>query len=309
VSLIRAVIRLCAVQAVIDANTMAQARVYDSNNKPLLDILDVGEKAGEIGPPLPFVSIYTDSDNLLANTLEHGIYSASHATQIMFELGVASALRTEKGDKILYFPHTDDAMELSIDFLQTQVLAAVVGDPRNEWAELIRDITIKPTNLTSMRSGRMQQGSHWAARQVTYTIDTISDVAPGMAIHPQHVIKRFIALAKDREAPGTVDAAMLIETMIDNQNYASWEQVQMALGITRRGLRGIGIAPLTDVGVGSTPFATEVGESVVVPETREAPMLTEVFGQGQPPLAEEVYPEGDPEIDVKPHVDTDPNAP
>jgi hypothetical protein len=304
--IIRTVLRLCAVQALMDL-TLAQQRVYDSTNKPLLDVLMLDNKS------YPFISVYTDNDNLVRNTIEHGIYSATHETQLVLEIGMASAVLAQGKTKTIQVPHTDDAMEMTLDFMQAQALASIIGDPRSEWAEIIRDMKINILALASQRSGRADKGGNWAARQVVITLDTISDPVPGAVLDDEHPVKRFIALAKSLAPEGTLAGAMLLETYMSMYPFgdvqASWEKVQSMLGLTRRGLRGIGLAPLTATPEGASPWATEVGLPIVGPDN-EPPLTSRIFGQNtsyQPDTTPEG--EGEPELDVVPYDPNGPNAP
>jgi hypothetical protein len=284
--------------------TLAQRRVYDSTNKPLLDVLMLDNKS------YPFISVYTDNDNLVRGTIEHGIYSATHETQLVLEMGMASAVSVQGKYKTIQIPHTDDAMEMTLDFMQAQSMAAVLGDPRSEWGEIIRDLKINVVMVSSQRSGRVDKGGNWAARRVIITLDTIGDPRPGGEINAP--IQRFIALAKAQAPEGTLAGAMLLETYLTmypfGDQQASWERAQSALGLTRRGLRGIGIAPLTEVPEGATPYATEDGLPIVGPDN-EPPMVSKIFGQDGTKVEGDIPVDGDPEVEVSPYDPFGPNAP
>lgn len=300
--IVRTVLRLCAVQALMEM-TLAQKRVYDSTNKPLLDVLLLNAKS------VPFISVYTDNDNLMRNTLEHGIYSASHETQIVLEMGMASAVLVQGKYKTIQVPHTDDAMEMTLDFLQAQAVAAIIGDPRSEWAEIIRRSIAAVTGMTSQRSGRSDKGANWAARRVVLTVDTIAEPRPGGEL--SWAIQRFIALAKEKAPEGTLSGALLLETYLSmypfGDQQASWERIQSALGLSQRGLQATGLAPLTETPVGATPFATDDGLLIVGPDN-EPPLVSKMFGQDSTNKPDD-DPEGDPEVEIEPYDPNGPNAP
>ena len=44
---------------------------------------------------------------------------------------MASAVYVQGKYKSIQVPHTDDAMEMTLDFMQAQAMAAVIGDPRS----------------------------------------------------------------------------------------------------------------------------------------------------------------------------------
>lgn len=300
--IVRTVLRLCAVQALMEM-TLAQRRVYDSTNKPLLDVLMLNAKS------VPFISVYTDNDNLMRGTIEHGIYSASHETQIVLEMGMASAVLVEGKFKTIQVPHTDDAMEMTLDFLQAQALAAIIGDPRSEWAEIIRANINGVVGMTSQRSGRSDKGANWAARRVILTVDTIAEPRPGM--EPSAAIKKFISLAKEQAPEGTLSGALLLETYLTmypfGDQQASWEKIQSALGLTRRGLRATGLAPLTEVPEGATPFATQEGLPIVGPDN-EPPLVSRIIGQDGTNETN-TDPSDDPEVEIDPYDPNGPNQP
>jgi hypothetical protein len=262
-SIVRAVIRQCAVAALRES-TWAEGRVYDSDNRPLVEALAVG------GEPKPYIVVFTDTDNYPDAT--DGIYSATHNLNLVLEMGCAAAVQVEGEDNVqLQFVYTDEAMELLMDMLSRQALAAIIGDARNEWGELCRDMIVKIIRVNSPRGGRTEKGTRYAARSVTLTVDTIADPPAGYVIDEHHPVRRFITLANQRNIKGVRDAAMIIESMLTHTEYPSWQQAQEWLGLTRRGIRGIGLAPLTDQEPGATPWATEIGNAITTEVTQEAP--------------------------------------
>jgi hypothetical protein len=269
-SIIRAALRQCAIQAVKD-KTWAQNRVYDSDNKPLLEMLEVAKNPNE--EALPFIVIYTDADNHDNNTMEHGVYASDRSLVLTFEIGMASAIMVGE-EKRLHLPHTDPAMELGIDMLQAQVMAAVFGDRRCVWAELVRTFLAgkKIRRINSQRGGTTRKSAHWAARQVMVMCDVLADPVPGATpLPPTHALSRFIATCEDLKPANTLAAAQLIKQFLTmypyNQTYASWEQAQQMLGLTLHAMRSTGQAPVADLGAeGTTPYATDVPLSVNQPD-------------------------------------------
>ena len=107
---------------------------------------------------------------------------------------------------------------------------------------------------------------------------TIPDVDP---------IKRFVALAQSRNTKGIVDASEIIESVLTGTAYPSWQQAQAWLGLTKRAIRGIGVAPLTDLAPGATPWAIETGDPITAP-SGEGPVTTQINTESIPPGVEEV---------------------
>jgi len=190
-------------------------------------------------------------------------------------------------------------------------MSAILGDPRSEWAEIIRRLKTNIIAVSSNRSGRSDKGASWAARQVIITLDTLSDPRPGGELPADHPIKKFIALTKDQAPEGTLAGALLLETYLSmypfGDQQASWENAQSALGLSRQGLRSTGLAPLTEVPEGATPFATPDGLPIVGPDN-EPPLVGRIFGQDSTNKPDD-SPEGDPELEVEPYDPYSPNAP
>lgn len=267
-SLIRAVLRLATVAALRE-RTWAGPRVFDSDNTPLVEALGIGETAK------PYIVVFTDEDGR-PGLVGSDVYSARRQLELVLEIGVASAVMAESGDAVLQFPRTDAAMELVLDMLQAQAIAAVLGDAQSEWGEIVRDLLFgSVARITSQRGGSSEPRARWAARQVTIITDTIADMPAGAPWPPGHPVLRFIEKAKAE--PGIADAATLIEGWIAGVDaYPSWQQAQQWLGLTKRGIRGIGMAPLTDIGIGSSPYARETDEPVTVPPDEEAQITEEI---------------------------------
>lgn len=265
-SLIRPVLRLTTCAA-LSERTWAEGRVYDSDNTPLEQTLRVNDA------PKPYIVIYTDNDD---RTESNGtdVYQMQRTVNLVIEISVASKVQGEGVDSIeVVTPHTDSGMELSIDIVESQVMAALVGDIASEWGELFKLIVCKVARVGSRRGGRAEVGVRWAARQLIFNCETIYDVPPGQALDFNHPIRKFLTMAKLRdEDTGFPAAASIIENMIDMDTQApSWERAQSWLGLTRRGIRSDGVAPLASDAVFIQ--ATETPASVV-DDDREGPLLT-----------------------------------
>src|ERR1044072_7732730 len=149
-SLIRAMLRLAAVEALLvqPFPSYAQGRITDRSNEPLLDVLS--PEAEDKG--MPFVTVYTDRDDNMRNTVEHGMYSGTRACTLTFEMGTASAIDDKEGNRRIVIPRTDRGMELGIDFLEQQVKDAVFGDSRSPWVQITKPLRMKTWDSRSSRS-------------------------------------------------------------------------------------------------------------------------------------------------------------
>lgn len=291
-SLIRAVARLTAVAA-LRGKTWAHDMVFDSSNTPMVEALKDATK------PIPYITIYTDTDNR-NNPSGDDVYNIDRQLGLVVEISVASGVRETSNGFEIVLPHTDAAMELVIDMVETQVFRILFGDPRDEWGELLKRMTNNVVRVPTLRGGRGGAGIRFAARQCIFVLDTIDDTPAGIVLDDDHVIKQFIAKAQALPADDDLHhAADIISSMLDTEPYASWEQAQAWLGLTRRGIIATGTAPLRELLPGTTPEPD--GALVVRPAPdREGPLLEEIA------LWQE---DMDTEFDIDPHTPADVNAP
>lgn len=233
VSIIRPIIRMCARQALLN-KTWAETRVYDSDNTPLIDALETVAK--------PYITVYTDEDNRV-DVDARDIYSAQRNLSLTIEIGVASAVQAEAGGTVVQVPSTDEGMELTVDILEEQVRAALFADPTNEWGEILRGMILRVLRVPSQRGGSSERGTRWAARQITFVCDVISDLPPNVPLDPNHVMQRFITKAKTT-SPAMLAAANILEAVMKHVTGPDWQQVQAWLSMTREEIRAIGLAPV-----------------------------------------------------------------
>lgn len=228
-SLIRPVLRMCAVGALMNS-TLAQDRVYDSDNTPLAEVLQ--------GDAKPYIVVFTDDDNR-PDVMGRDYYGATNHLTLVLEFGIASSV-----EGTVHIPATDAGMEVAIDLLEGQVLAAVLTDPHNPWAELVRRIILKVIRTQSKRGGSGERGARWAARQLMLVLDVIADPPPGEVIEEHHVIRDFAVLAAGN-SPMSASAAIIL-SYLNNSPAPEWRQIQSRLVLTKVGMQGIGEAPIID---------------------------------------------------------------
>lgn len=233
-SLIRPVIRMCAVGA-LRGKTLAEDRVYDSDNTPLADAIQQETK--------PYITIYTDED-IHQDVEGRDLYQSSRSLNLVLEIGVATGVEIAGQTQKFRIPPTDEGMELIVDLVESQALAALIGDPLDKWGEILRRIILKIYRVPSQRGGSAQGGTRWAARQVVLVCDIVSDPPPGVRLKTTHPVHDFILLAKGNAA--TASAAELIEAILNHDENQPWRQTQAWLGLTKLGVKSMGIAPITD---------------------------------------------------------------
>jgi hypothetical protein len=162
-SIIRPILRMCAVAALRE-RTLAESRVFDSDNTPLADAL-----AQEPEQARPYITVYTDEDTRPAIS-GRDIYAAERNLSLVLEIGAASAVVMKRDDGsneiALQIPATDAGLELSVDIVESQALAALIGHPQSRWGELFRRLVLRIERVQGQRGGSAERGSRWAARQI-----------------------------------------------------------------------------------------------------------------------------------------------
>lgn len=232
-SLVRPIIRMCA-RAALTGATWAEDRVFESDNTPLVDQISADAK--------PYICIYTDEDNRIEITGRE-YYAGTRNLSLVFEFGVAGAVNVD-GSPELKIPQTDEGMECIVDILESQLMAVILGDPRNPWAELLRRFVLRIWRAPSHRGGSADGGTRWAARRVTLVCDVISDTPPGVVRdEDDDPVRDFIALAR-ANSPSMGPAAEIVARILEGQAMPEWRQAQAWLTMTTEEIKRIGLAPL-----------------------------------------------------------------
>lgn len=250
-SLIRPIIRMCAIGA-LRGNTWAGARVFDSDNTPLIDALSTDAQ--------PYITVYTDEDNRL-DISGMDIYGSNRSLSLVLEIGLATAVVVGTGGAQIRIPATDEGMEAAIDILESQAMSALFGDPLNPWAEILRRIVMRIYRILSPRGGSAERGTRWAARRLVFVCDVISDPAPGTVLPEHHPVRAFIELASGSSPMAA--AASLITKLLNTTEAPDWRVAQAWLGLTEAGIRSTGLAPF------GVPDETAADLLVVSPEQEE----------------------------------------
>ena len=227
---------MCAVGA-LRSETWAEDRVFDSDMTPLAEAV-LGQAAK------PYIVCYTDIDSIAPVDPQARLYDGMNRDlTLTIEIGVASALRqmaddgTPTGPIAIQFAATDEGMEFAVDLIESQVIAALIGQPKSRWGELFKIIVPRVTKMQSRRGGQAERGIRFAARQVRLVLETLSEPVPGFVPPEGHFIRQFINLAREMPQSGVIDAAAGIETMLYRTATPDWRQAQAFLGVTEEGAK------------------------------------------------------------------------
>lgn len=256
--------RLSAVAA-LRGQTWADKRVFDSDNTPLSQALTTG------GGAKPYIVVYTDADNRIEQN-GTDIHGMRRELNLVLEIGVASKIEGKTGETQIKIPPTDEGMELALDMVEEQALAALFGDPQNDWAELLKTFVLRIERMTGQRGASTDRDHRWAARQVSIVCDVVSDLPHGEPVPDDHAIRLFIETSNKHPEANMEHVAEICSALVSREAAPNWERVQAALGVRRLGLRAIGLAPLAS---GMVPMATLFGDDLT-DKKGEAPILRKI---------------------------------
>jgi hypothetical protein len=263
-SIVRMLTRWCAVAA-LRGRTWADDRVFDSDNTPLAQALVLNQAAK------PYIVVFTDADNRTEIEVTD-LYNTRRELNLALEIGVASKVEGETGGTNLKIPLTDEGMEIALDMVEDQAIAAMFGNPQSDWAELLKTIVIRIDRVPGQRGASSERDRRWAARQLSIICDVVSDIPPGRPVPEGHPIRNFIVVAKANPEAGMSHAIEICEALVNRTEAPGWEQMQAMLGARRQGLRAIGLAPLSEeIPIMATQYGTDLTD-----KRGEAPILREL---------------------------------
>lgn len=261
-SLLRPAIRACAVAALKD-RTWCEDRVYDSDMTALSDAV-MG------GPPKPYVCVYTDTDDRPRVTGAELYEGENRLLNLVLEIGVANAIEGKSGDVVLQFAATDRGMELAVDMVETQCIAALFGDPQSQWGEILKRLCYRVLRVPSRRGGQARGGIRFAARRLTFVVNTLYDIPPGTTLPDGHPLMDFIVAARGNPSFGITDVGQILYDMMSNTNAPDWKVAQALLGMTQDSAAAVMVP----------------GVPLPYPEIEKEPLDWSTFADRPPPVTD-----------------------
>ena len=263
-SIIRMLARMSAVAA-LRGSTWADDRVFDSDNTPLSQALTLNEAAK------PYIVVYTDADSRIDQN-GTDVYGMTRELNLVLEIGVASKIEGETGGVQLKTPLTDEGMEVALDMVEEQALAALFGDPMSDWAELFKGIVLRVQRVSGQRGASADRDRRWAARQLSIVCDVVSDIPPGLKVPTTHPINMFVVTSDKHPESQMQSIAEICKALAGKAAAPKWEQIQAAFGVRRIGLRAAGLAPLSS----DLPHMATIFGNDLTDKKGEAPILREI---------------------------------
>lgn len=282
-SLLRPAIRACAVAALKDRTWCGQ-RVFDSDMTALAEAV-YGTS------PLPYCVVYTDNDDrprVYGTELYEG---DDRMLNVVLEIGVANAVQGTQNGYNLHFAATDQGMELAVDMVETQCTAALWGDPKSQWGEILKRLCWRITRVPSRRGGQAQGGVRFAARRITYVCNTLYDIPPGYVPPAGHPILDFISLAAGNPVFGITDVGTILQNMLSTTEAPDWRVAQAYLGVTTKTAKALQLpgVPVPDPHVEQPPLDWSDAANEYAPPLTESIVLADENPPNIPPWPPDDY--------------------
>jgi len=236
-SLTRLVMRLACVQA-LKGQTLAGTRVFDSAVAPLDLVVE------EHRQPLIVVTTDEHEADITGRDLLRGAQTCDLVIEIAIAATASMPSSNEPGEAItIEIPHTDEGMELTLDMLEHQCVAALIRD-NTPWATIWMNLVPRVTRRLSRRGASSDHGLRFAARQIVLTCDLVDTPARTADLSDSSAWGLALA-AMDADA-NLARIANMLRAEIDGGGLADWQIIAQSLGLTDVGVRNIGLEPALD---------------------------------------------------------------
>lgn len=237
-------IRLATIEA-LRGSTLAGDRVHDSDIRPV-DLVVGNEQK-------PVILVTTDDDDI--NIEGRDLLAADHKLELVVEMTVASKVEVEGSDEsVIAIPATDAGLEITMNLLAWQI-ASTLSSGGGDWGDLWRTFVLKVHKVTSRRGADDTNGVRYAARQLIFTVDHLSEPETGVLPAEGEAWARMIAALKSSPTLAGIGGA--VEATIAANAPADWERVRNSLGI----------ADDASGWIASRPFVDEAGPLAAVETT------------------------------------------
>jgi hypothetical protein len=232
-SLSRLAMRIAAARAV-KGETLAENRVYDSAIDPI--DLTIAENRQ------PILVVMTDEHEAIPTGRD--LFHTDASCDVIIEAAIASRVEIE-GEVGITIPHTDEGMELVLDMMEHQVIAALTRE-RTAWSRVWMKLVPRVKRRLSRRGASAEGGVRFAARQIVLTCDLIEAPTDGAAIPDGSTWADVLAVMEADDALQPI--AGLIRATIEGEPIADWKRAANMLGIHMATANALGLGPVLDEG-------------------------------------------------------------
>jgi len=233
-SLARLAMRIAAARA-LRGTTLAEARVHDSAIAP------IDQTIAEERQPILIVTTDDHEMEVTGRDLFHGNVSCD----LVVEAAIAARVEVAGEESVITIPHTDEGMELALDLMEHQVMAALTQE-RSDWSRVWMKLVPRISRRLSRRGASVEKGVRFAARQIVLTCDLIEVPSDGAAIAAGTAWADLLDVME-----GDTDLAPIAQMLrleIEGSPLAGWKRAANMLGIHKATANAIGLGPVLDEG-------------------------------------------------------------
>lgn len=232
-SLARLAMRIAAARALRDA-TLAEERVHDSAIAP------IDQTIAEERQPILIVTTDDHEMDVTGRDLFHGNVSCD----LVIEAAIAARVEVAGEESVITIPHTDEGMELALDLMEHQVMAALTRE-RNDWSRVWMKLVPRISRRLSRRGASVEKGVRFAARQIVLTCDLIEAPADGAAVAAGTAWADLLSVLE--EDADLAPIARMLRSEIEGAPLADWRRAANIMGIHLKTADAIGLGPVLDL--------------------------------------------------------------
>lgn len=236
-SLARLAMRIAAARA-LQGSTLAEARVYDSAIAP------IDQTIAEERQPILIVTTDDHEMDVTGRDLFHGTVSCD----LVIEAAIAARVELPAGEgaeSTIAIPHTDEGMELALDIMEHQIMAALTRE-RSDWSRVWMKLVPRISRRLSRRGASVEKGVRFAARQIVLTCDLIEAPGDGAAIADGTAWADLLGVMSSD--PDLAPIAEMLRGEIEGSPLTEWRRAANLLGIHLGTAVAIGLGPVDDLG-------------------------------------------------------------
>ena len=232
-SLARLAMRIAAARALRGA-TLAETRVYDSAIAP------IDQTIAEERQPILIVTTDDHEMEVTGRDLFHGAV----ACDLVIEAAIATRVEIAGDESVITIPHTDEGMELVLDLMEHQVMAALTRE-RSDWSRVWMKLVPRLSRRLSRRGASVEKGVRFAARQIVLTCDLIEAPSDGAAIAAGTAWVDLLSVME--EDTDLAPISRMLRAEIEGTPLADWRRAANMLGIHLKTADAIGLGPVLDL--------------------------------------------------------------
>ena len=261
-SLARLAMRIAAARALKGA-TLAGDRVFDSAIDP------IDQTIAETRQPILVVMTDDHEADITGRDLTYG----DARCDLVIEAAIAARVEIPATDgdgnaTTIAIPHTDEGMELVLDMIEHQVVAALTRE-RTDWSRVWMKLVPRISKRLSRRGASAENGVRFAARQIVITCDLIEPPVVGADIQPGTAWDDVLTVMSADEV--LVPVANMLRAEIEGEPASDWQRAANSLGITMDTAEGLGIGEVLD----EEGHPVELADIILDPDSGEAFAVTD----------------------------------